>query len=144
MDRGGRPERALQSATLRSADLDGVCMFVRADVNGFFNSGLDYFGAITGVANDRVVVQLEFLTTNLRFKHFGAGLKLVAGADAMIFAEELQHSQEFAVRGAVLFDGRVNARAEHLLEIWPGHPSRRYVVAIGLGTELWVERQGHF
>src|SRR5690606_41251440 len=66
----------------------------------------------------------------------------VAGTDPLVLSEELQDSEEFAIRHDIAFDGVIDTRAEHLPEIGARHPARWDVVAVGFGAELRVERKG--
>src|SRR5262249_45044099 len=65
-----------------------------------------------------------------------------AEEDLPLGAEELEDGQQLAIGAGVLLDRVVDAGTEHLHQVAAGHPARRDVEAVRLGTELRIERQG--
>src|SRR5690606_33913496 len=77
------------------------------------------------------------------FAHLWPLDDLEAVDDLACDAEQLQDSEQLAVRSRVLVDGVPHTRPKHLLQVGAWHPTRRDVIAVWLGAELRIERQRH-
>src|ERR1051325_6850699 len=115
-------------------------MFVWPDVNRFFHGCLDDLRSVLRVADDGVVIHRELLAAHFGFENLRAFLDLVTEANALVFAEKLEHGEQLAIGIRIPLNGVVRAWTEHLLEIRARYPARRNVVAVRFSAELRIQR----
>src|SRR5262245_600721 len=120
---------------------DGVQVLGGSHVDGLLDLRAEELLPVLAERDHGVVVELELPVGPLRLPDLRARLDLVAEDDPVGLPEELEDGEELPVRAEVRLEGGPDPGAEHLDEVIARDPARGDVVAVGLRSELRVERE---